>query len=58
MFAPSSQCSLLEKRFHSSVRIIDLIHVLTLSGVLVLVAFLAYVVLNVSFSHYISTQYQ
>jgi len=44
------------ENFYSSVYILDLIHVLTLSGVLV--AFFAYVALNLSFLYYIPSQKQ
>jgi len=55
MFALPNQCTLLEnfpKRFYSSVRFLNIIRVLTLSGVLV--AFVAYVALNLSCLHYIT----
>jgi len=57
MFALLNQCTLLEnvlKRFYFSVRILNLIRVLTLLGVLV--AYVAYVALNLSFLHYVTLQ--
>jgi len=61
-FTLPSRCTLmysfkkLVKRFYFSVRILNLIRVLTLSGVLV--SFFAYVALNSSFLHYVTLHWQ